>query len=117
MSVPLDFCRALRRTRTDAKAALWSELRDRRLAGFKFRRQHCCGPYVLDFYCAEAALAIELDGVQRYDAATAATQTAFVRGRGIEVLRFPNDLVFTERLTVLEAIAAALGVDAPRPSP
>jgi very-short-patch-repair endonuclease len=116
MSISLDRRRDLRRHATDAEAALWSELRDRRLAGFKFRRQHPCGPYILDFYCAEAALAIELDGGQHYEEAVAAydeERTAFVRWRGIEVLRFPNDVIFTERLGVLEAIAAALGVGEP----
>ena len=62
--------RALRRSPTDAEAALWCELRNRRLAGFKFRRQHACGPYILDFYCPEAALAIELDRGRHYEDVT-----------------------------------------------
>jgi very-short-patch-repair endonuclease len=43
---------------------MWSILRDRRFAGYKFRREHPLGPYTLDFYCAEAKLALELDGSQ-----------------------------------------------------
>src|SRR5262245_63351241 len=43
--------RELRAASTDAEAALWQRLRAKRFAGFKFRRQHPCGPYVLDFYC------------------------------------------------------------------
>ena len=58
----LAFARELRRQQTDAEAVMWSLLRDRRLAGCKFRRQYPLGPYVLDFYCQEARLAIELDG-------------------------------------------------------
>jgi very-short-patch-repair endonuclease len=118
MSVSLDRRRALRRDMTDAEAALWSELRDRRLGGFKFRRQHPCGPFILDFYCSEAALAIEVDGGQHFEEGAAlydAERTAFVRRRGIEVLRFANDLIFTDRLEVLEAIAAALGIGRPSP--
>jgi len=120
MSLSLARRRAFRHTPTEAEAALWCELRKRRLAGFKFRRQHPCGPYILDFYCAEAALAIELDGGQHYDAGPSEydeRRTAFVRARGIEVLRFPNDLMFTDRLAVLERIAAALGVGEPSPHP
>jgi very-short-patch-repair endonuclease len=90
------------------------------MAGFKFRRQHPCGRYVLDFYCAELKLAIELDGgqhwsleVQAYDA----RRSGFLRRQGITVLRFPTDLVFRERLAVLEEIARALGIGAPDPSP
>jgi very-short-patch-repair endonuclease len=118
MSLSLDRRRALRRSSTDAEAALWSELRSGRLAGFKFRRQHSCGPYILDFYCAELRLAIELDGGQHYEPSAAAyddERTRFLRERGLVVLRFPNDLVFRERLVVLEVIAAALGIGSPSP--
>ena len=117
MSLALDRRRVLRRDATDAESALWSELRGRRLAGFEFRRQHPCGPYILDFYCAELRLAIELDGGQHWEADVAAydeARTGFLRRRGIELLRFPNDLVFRERIAVLEAIASALGIGAPR---
>jgi very-short-patch-repair endonuclease len=120
MNVSLDRRRALRRNSTDAETALWSELRDRHLGGFKFRRQHQCGPFILDFYCHQVALAIELDGGQHDDESAAAydeARTAFLRARGIDVLRIPNDVVFTERLAVLEAIAAALGIGSPLPSP
>jgi very-short-patch-repair endonuclease len=118
MSVSLDRRRTLRRNSTDAEAALWSELRDRSLGGFKFRRQHSCGPYILDFYCAEASLAIELDGGQHYEEAAVASdveRTRFIRRRGIEVLRFTNEVVFSQRLDVLEAIASALGIGRPSP--
>ena len=56
--------RALRQASTDAERALWYRLRDRRLAGHKFRRQHPVGPYFADFACVEAGLVIELDGVR-----------------------------------------------------
>src|SRR5436190_1966667 len=60
----LRFARALRNGQTDAETRLWTILRSRRLSGWKFRRQHPIPPYVLDFYCDEARLAIELDGSQ-----------------------------------------------------
>ena len=56
--------RQLRRNQTDDEKQLWRELRGRSFAGFKFRRQHTVGGYILDFYCADAKLAVELDGSQ-----------------------------------------------------
>jgi very-short-patch-repair endonuclease len=111
--------RELRRNSTDAEATLWLQLKAKRFGGVKFRRQHPCGPYILDFYCAASRLAIELDGgqhfepsAQRYDE----RRTAFLRTRGIEVLRFASDLVFRELQAVLETIARRLGLlDGPSP--
>jgi len=56
------FARQLREKSTDAEKRLWRLLRDRRFSEFKFRRQYACGGYFLDFYCATAKLAVELDG-------------------------------------------------------
>ena len=63
----LNFAPSLRQEQTDAETRLWGLLRSRRLAGFKFRRQHPIPPYVADFYCHEAALVIEVDGGQHGD--------------------------------------------------
>jgi very-short-patch-repair endonuclease len=54
------YARNLRRSQTNAERKLWSLLRDRRLAGFKFRRQHPVGPFVVDFCCTEAKVIVEL---------------------------------------------------------
>ena len=85
--------RQLRRDQTDEEKQLWRELRGRRFAGFKFRRQHTVGDYILDFYCADAKLAVELDGSQhgfpegmRRDDA----REKFLNQQGIETLRFWN---------------------------
>jgi very-short-patch-repair endonuclease len=110
--------RDLRRASTDGEAALWRHLRARQLAGFKFRRQHPVGWYVLDFYCCEARLAVELDGGQHLEPAVRAydeCRTAFLRRRRIKVLRFATDLVFREPVAVLAAIARALDVGPPSP--
>src|SRR4051794_7129059 len=56
--------RQLRREQTDEEKQLWKELRGRRFAGFKFRRQHIVEEHILDFYCSDAKLAVELDGFQ-----------------------------------------------------
>lgn len=54
--------RSLRKSSTPAEQKLWGILRRRELAGYKFRRQHPIGPYVVDFYCASGKLVVEVDG-------------------------------------------------------
>jgi len=56
--------RSLRKNQTIAESLLWSKLRSRQLSGCKFRRQHPIDNYILDFYCSEAHLAVEIDGSQ-----------------------------------------------------
>jgi very-short-patch-repair endonuclease len=118
MDTPLARRRRLRRESTDAEAALWSHLRAHRFAGFKFRRQHSCGPFILDFFCAKRKLAIELDGGQHFEPAAQAydaRRTSYLASRGITVLRFGTDLLFRQTQGVLLAIAAALGLGDPSP--
>jgi len=118
MDVPLARRRALRRNSTDAETALWFHLRGKRFAGFKFRRQHPFGPYILDFFCPSRHLAIELDGGQHFDPVARAydgRRSGYLERFGIKVLRFTNDLVFRELAAVLDAIDSGLcGAD---PSP
>ena len=112
--------RALRRDATDAERALWALLRSRRLDGYKFRRQHAAGPYILDFYCAQARLAVEVDGSQHDTpdgAAGDATRTAYIESLGLRVLRFSNRDVLTNADGVLEALLHALLGDRPHPRP
>jgi very-short-patch-repair endonuclease len=97
---------ALRKNYTDAELFLWTKLRYRQL-GVKFRRQHSIGPYVLDFYCPEKRLAIELDGGQHnseeikiYDD----ERTIYLRSFGVKVLRFWNNDVLKSSKEVLEVI-------------
>ena len=59
--------RCLRKNATGAEQKLWSILRNRQMAGLKFFRQYSAGPYILDFYCPELRLAIEVDGGQHAD--------------------------------------------------
>ena len=91
---------------------MWTHLRAKQLAGLEFRRQHPCGPYILDFYCPSRRLAVELDGCQHFSPTAQDYErrpTAFLRRQGISVLRFQTDLVFREQIAVLEAILRALG--------
>lgn len=103
----IEFARKLRRDATDAEALLWSCLRDRRVNRRKFRRQHPVEPYVLDFYCAELNLAIELDGGQHNSMEGRerdAKRALFLRSKGIETLRFTNEAMLKETDSVLGVI-------------
>ena len=90
--------RYLRNHFTPAEVELWKKLRKKQVRGLLFRRQFGVGPYVLDFYCPELRLAIELDGAV-HDSAEAIAydreRTDYLTGEfGIHVLRFRNELVF-----------------------
>jgi len=63
----IDLCRGYRKNPTEAEEKLWEHLRAKRLCGYKFRRQHPLGGFILDFYCAERRLAIEVDGAVHRD--------------------------------------------------
>ena len=60
--IVIDYSKSLRKKQTDAEKLLWSNLRNRKLNGYKFRRQHAIKSYIVDFYCAEKMLFIEVDG-------------------------------------------------------
>ena len=97
--------RDLRRRQTDAEAALWRHLRRRGLVGLKFRRQHPIHGYIVDFFCSEARLAVELDGGQHAEAfARDVLRTQELERRGIRVVRFWNTDVLREPLAVLQRI-------------
>jgi len=103
------YARELRGRMTDAEALLWMLLRNRRVAGAKFRRQHPVGRYILDFYCAEQKLGVELDGGQHGDAAEYDQQRDdWLRAQGIRVLRFWNNQMLAETEAVMEMIYRAI---------
>ncbi|MDZ4195026.1 endonuclease domain-containing protein [Pseudomonas sp. NY15364] len=95
--------RELRTTATDAEVRLWYCLRSGRLGGLKFRRQHPLPPYILDFYCEAAKLAVELDGSQ-HGGEDDAARTLDLEHEGIMVLRFWNDQALKETEAVLQEI-------------
>jgi Uncharacterized protein conserved in bacteria len=110
MDIALARRRELRRAATDAEQVLWRLLRRRQFAGVKFRRQRPVGRYILDFYCAERRLAVELDGSQHFTDEGRAhdeSRTEYLATRGVRVLRFTNRELFEEREGVLEAIRRA----------
>ena len=102
----------LRQEQTPAERKLWSRLRRKQLHGFKFRRQHPIGRFVVDFCCVSQALVIEVDGdnhsvQEEYDQ----ERTAWLEGRGYRVIRFSNRLVEHQINAVLDEIARVCGVE------
>jgi very-short-patch-repair endonuclease len=101
--------RALRNSATPAEQRLWRLLRGRAINGLKFRRQHPLHGFVLDFYCAEANLCVELDGgVHDDQQARDQERTNVLQAHGIRVIRFPNEQVFNDLPGVLNRIARAV---------
>lgn len=103
----IEFARKLRQDANDPEALLWACLRDRRMNKRKFRRQHPVPPYVLDFYCADLKLAIELDGGQHNSAdgkQRDQARDAFLRAQDIETLRFTNDELMSHTDSVMDVI-------------
>jgi very-short-patch-repair endonuclease len=92
--------------RLTAELRLWRLLRDRRLSGFKFRRQVPVGPYTVDFLCVGAKLIVEADGSQHADSLRDTIRDAYLEGQGWKVLRFWNNEVSQNREGVLETIFA-----------
>ena len=103
-----EYARELRSRTTEAGQKLWALLRDRKLKGKKFRRQHAIANYVVDFYCNECKLAVELDGnfhteaeAKEYDK----SRTALLNELGNTVLRFWNEDVIKDSSKVLQKIS------------
>ena len=98
----------LRQTMTPAEKTLWEHLRHNRLDGLQFRRQQIIDGYIVDFYCHEKALVVEIDGEihllhQEYDA----ERDNHLIARGFQVLRVPNKDVKDNLLLVLQRISDA----------
>ncbi|OTG92307.1 endonuclease domain-containing protein [Acinetobacter sp. ANC 3813] len=99
----LEFAKSMRQTATDAESLMWQVLRAKRFMDLKFRRQHVIEPYIVDFYCHEIGLVVELDGGQHgtddaieYDA----ERTKFLEALDLKVVRYWNHDVL-ERMDVL----------------
>jgi very-short-patch-repair endonuclease len=102
------FAQELRSSQTPAERELWEQLRGRRLAGFKFRRQHVLVGYAADFYCPDARLVVELDGtVHRGREAYDRGRSRIFESFGVVVLRFTNDEVLLDIASVLDRIERA----------
>ncbi len=103
----LVFAKSMRHTATDAEILMWQLLRAKRFMNLKFRRQHVIAPYIVDFYCHELGLVIELDGSQHgtddaieYDA----ERTNFLEALDLRVVRYWNHDVLGQTDVVLEQL-------------
>ena len=109
-AVSIEDARRLRRDSTPPELILWKHLRNRELGGLKFRRQVAMGPYVADFYCAEAGLVVEVDGrghEQRAERDSARDE--WVRSRGLRVVRVSAADVSSDLDAVLRLILREAG--------
>ena len=103
--------RELRHSLTPAEASLWKSLQRSQLCGKKFRRQHSVGPFILDFYCPECRLAVELDGQTHFNPPAwehDGDRTEYLKELNIRVLRFENRDVFEHLDWVLREISSQL---------
>jgi very-short-patch-repair endonuclease len=106
----------MRRAPTEAESRLWHKLRDRRLFGVKFRRQHPIGPWIVDFFCRESKLVVEIDGGGHDDPGKRlddARRTEDLERLGVRVLRLWNTDVLGNMDGVLKRISEAIGMPSP----
>jgi very-short-patch-repair endonuclease len=111
--------REMRHTPAVTEKHFWNEVRDRKLGGFKFRRQFLIGPYIADYVCVEKKLIVELDGVlHAHRAEYDRRRDEFLERQGYRVIRFRNDDFLHDMYGTLEYIRRELcTTPSPRPSP
>ncbi len=97
--------RELRKNQTEAEKLLWNKIRNRQLNNFKFYRQYSAGPYILDFFCPEIRLAIELDGEEHKDRREYDKEREnFLKNQDIHTIRFWNNEAIDNMSKVLNVI-------------
>jgi very-short-patch-repair endonuclease len=107
-----DGTRERRSKPTPAEAMLWKALRDKRLSGVNFRREHPIGGFAVDFYCPDANLIIEVDGpIHYFQQDRDAARQSYLEAGNFRVMRFRNEQVLKQLDSVLAAIKAALAAE------
>jgi very-short-patch-repair endonuclease len=115
--MPNERPRSFRKSQTDAERRLWFALRSRRLAGYKFRRQHPIDGFVVDFACTKYRLIVEADGGQHAENPGDARRTAILEAQGWRVMRFWNNEILGNTDGVIDTILQVLGrTEAPSPT-
>lgn len=95
----------LRKRMTESEKLLWSRLRKKQISGQYFRRQHPISIYIVDFYCHECSLVIELDGeIHRFQKKDDMERTRDLESFGLKVIRFPNQAVLNDIENVIQEI-------------
>ena len=103
----IDRARRLRNNSSPFEALLWRHLSGSQLGGYKFRRQHVIGNYIVDFFCPQKALIVEIDG-DTHDAARDSVRDQITSNRGYVSLRFTNSEVGRNIEGVLQRLIATL---------
>jgi len=98
------FAKALRSNMTNAESILWSELRNRRFQGVKFRRQYPIGIYIVDFICLDLKLVIEVDGGQHLNNSDDQQRDSWLCSQGFEIIRIWNNELLQSKDAVLEML-------------
>src|SRR3990167_3802846 len=112
--------RELRKRQTPEERKLWKDLRSRRFEGFKFRRQHSIGCYIVDFVCLDQKLIVELDGKSHrelFGKARDGERDAYLKNQGYRILRVWNSEIQRKLTKFLAKLEQVLISPSPRPSP
>jgi very-short-patch-repair endonuclease len=116
LAINRERARAMRRKPVELEKLFWSEVRNRKLGGYKFKRQYLIGRYIVNFVCIEKKLIVELDGPfhpmrQAYDE----ERDTYLNSQGYRVLRFPNSYAADDIGIVLLTVKNALDTATPSP--
>ena len=112
--------RRLRTEMTSAEKILWTKLRSKQCYLFKFRRQHAIGPFIVDFFCPERSLVIEIDGdihAEKTKQTKDRQRQRYLCSLGLQVIRYTNHEVLTNLNGVIEHLLTVLSPDSTSPRP
>ena len=105
-----EYRKQLRGNMPFAERLLWSRIKSKQLDNLKFRRQYGIGKYIVDFYCVEKRLVIELDGNSHYENESSREQDEkrddYLKSIGVRIVRFTNDEIYNNLEGVLEKITS-----------
>ena len=108
------FAKDNRKNQTYSEKLLWTAIRNRRLSGLKFRREHVIETFIVDFYCAEHRLVIEVDG-DIHDRPDVAERDDYrqrqLEEMGYRVVRFDSNQVINQIEVVMKRIAEVCGAE------
>jgi very-short-patch-repair endonuclease len=108
------FARQLRKDETKAEKLVWETIRNRKFRGFKFRRQHVVQGFVLDFYCQEVKLGIEIDGAVHYKRKDYdRLRQDIIESKGINVIRIKNRDILNDKSSILKKMRKSIANQLP----